>query len=207
MLPTTSSLLHPKVVERVEDQIKQKKQKAKYYHDHTAKLLPEIEVGSLLNWESLKSAIKAIGDEIDSPSINLFSVEQKEDLKYDYKQAQEMVFQWKAHIIRAETQERGKQNVLNSLQSNSALVIMDWATKFLQLKYREKQYKWFAKRGLNWLVSCVITRNAADNGLEIVPYVHLFDSCAQHWYTVCAILGHLLSTVKENKPKVTQVFL
>ena len=43
LLPT--SLLHPKVVEGVEDQIKQKKQKAKYYHDRTAKLLPEIEVG------------------------------------------------------------------------------------------------------------------------------------------------------------------
>lgn len=159
------------------------------------------------NCESLKSTIKAIGDEIDSPSINLYSVEQKEDLKYEHIQAQEMIFQWKAHIIRAETQERAKQKVLNSLQSNSALVVMDWAMKFLQLKYREKQSEWFGKRGINWHVSCVITRNEAGNGLEIVSYVHLFDSCAQDWYTVCAILEHLLSTVKENKPKVTQVFL
>ena len=45
LLPTATSLLHPKVVEGVEDQIKQKKKKAKYYHDRTAKLLPEIEVG------------------------------------------------------------------------------------------------------------------------------------------------------------------
>ena len=45
LLPTATSLPHPKVVEGVEDQIKQKKQKAKYYHDRTAKLLPEIEVG------------------------------------------------------------------------------------------------------------------------------------------------------------------
>ena len=42
LLPTATSLLHPKVVEGVEDQIKQKKQKAKYYHDRTAKLLPEV---------------------------------------------------------------------------------------------------------------------------------------------------------------------
>ena len=45
LLPTATSLLHRKVVEGVENQIKQKKQKAKYYHDRTAKLLPEIEVG------------------------------------------------------------------------------------------------------------------------------------------------------------------
>lgn len=79
--------------------------------------------------------------------------------------------------------------------------------KFLQLKYREKQSEWFGKRGINWHVSCVITRNEADNGLEIVSYAHLFDSCAQDWYTVCAILKHLLRTIKGNKPNVSEVFL
>ena len=78
---------------------------------------------------------------------------------------------------------------------------MDWAMKFLQLKYREKQSEWFGKRGINWHVSCVITRNAADNGLEIATYVHLFDSCSQDWYTVCAILEHLLNIIKGNKPR------
>ena len=39
LLPTATSLLYPKAVEGVEDQIKQKKQRAKYYHDRTAKLL------------------------------------------------------------------------------------------------------------------------------------------------------------------------
>ena len=45
LLPTATSLLHQKVAEGVEDQIIQKKQKANYYHDRTAKLLPEREVG------------------------------------------------------------------------------------------------------------------------------------------------------------------
>ena len=157
--------------------------------------------------ESLQSTMRAIADEIESPSINLYSVDQKEDLKYDHTQAQEMILQWKAHLLRAENQERAKQNVINSLQLNSALVVMDWAMKFLQLKYREKQSEWFGKRGINWHVSCVITRNEADNGLEIVSYVHLFDSCAQDWYTVCAILKHLLRTIKRNKPNVNEVFL
>lgn len=84
---------------------------------------------------------------------------------------------------------------------------MDWAMKFLQLKYREKQSEWFGKRGINWHVSCVIKRNAADNGLEIATYVHLFDSCSQDWYTVCAILEHLLNIIKGNKPHVNQIFL
>ena len=57
------------------------------------------------------------------------------------------------------------------------------------------------------MFSCVITRNATDNGLEIATYVHLFDSCSQDWYTVCAILEHLLNTIKGNKPHVNQIFL
>ena len=44
-LPTASSLLHPRVIEVVDEKIKQKKQTAKYYHDRTAKTLPDIEVG------------------------------------------------------------------------------------------------------------------------------------------------------------------
>ena len=44
MLPTSTSLLHSKVIEEVDEQIKQK-QKAKYCHDHTAKILLEIRVG------------------------------------------------------------------------------------------------------------------------------------------------------------------
>ena len=56
------------------------------------------------------------------------------------------------------------------------MVVMDWAMKFLQKKYREKQSKWFGKRGINWHVSCVILKNTADDSLQVQAYVHLFDS-------------------------------
>ena len=41
-----TSLLHPKVIEGVDEKIKQKKQTAKYYsnYDRTAKTLPDIEI-------------------------------------------------------------------------------------------------------------------------------------------------------------------
>ena len=41
-MPTASTILHPRVVE---GQIKLKRQRAKSYHDQTAKLLPPLEVG------------------------------------------------------------------------------------------------------------------------------------------------------------------
>ena len=45
LLPTATSLLIPKVIEGVEEKIKGKKQKAKYYYERTAKGFPEMQVG------------------------------------------------------------------------------------------------------------------------------------------------------------------
>ena len=85
----------------------------------------------------------AILSEIESPEISLYGKEQKEDLLYAAKHAQDMVLQWKAHILGAENQERAKQHALRSLQSDTILVLMDCAMKFNQMKYREKQSEWY----------------------------------------------------------------
>ena len=45
LVPTASTLRHPHIVEGVKEKIKQKRQKAKSYHDRTAKVLPPLEVG------------------------------------------------------------------------------------------------------------------------------------------------------------------
>jgi len=79
--------------------------------------------------------------------------------------------------------------------------------KFIQLRYREKQSEWYGKRGMNWHVTCAVSKSATDGNLEITSYAHLFDSCAQDWYAVCAILEHVLKTIKESKPDIKQVLL
>lgn len=118
-----------------------------------------------------------------------------------------MVHQWKAHILRAENQDQAKQDALRSLQSDSILVLMDCAMKFNQMKYREKQAEWYGKRGMSWHVSCIILKPAEGQELEIVSYVHLLDSCTQDWYAVCAILTHLLTTVKAVRPCINTAYL
>jgi len=45
LLPTAVSKLHPKVVEGVSENIKQRKQRAKLYYDRGQKTLPELEIG------------------------------------------------------------------------------------------------------------------------------------------------------------------
>ena len=60
------------------------------------------------------------------------------------------IFHWKAHSIRSVNQEAAKQDQLKVIAYNPelALLLMDWAMKFNQLRYREKQSDWYGKRGV-----------------------------------------------------------
>ena len=54
-------------------------------------------------------------------------------LLYDFKVAQIDMFEWKVHIVRSLNQEAAKQDQLKTISTNPncALVMMDWAMKFL----------------------------------------------------------------------------
>ena len=83
---------------------------------------------------------------------------------------------------------------------------MDWAMKFLQRRFREKQCDWYAKRGMNWHVSCAITSDGKGNCF-VSFYNHLFNSCSQVWFSVLSILESLLITVRSSSPKVKKAYL
>lgn len=71
--------------------------------------------------ESIKVTIKSIEMQLTSPSMQFYNSEQKEDLKYDFQKAENMVFQWKCHLIRAENQDKAKQAML--LTMNQLLLL------------------------------------------------------------------------------------
>ena len=59
------------------------------------------------------------------------------------------------------------------------------------MKYREKQSEWFAKRGLRWHISSVISKDQETQKAKVLSYAHLLYSCCQHWYAVVSILKNL----------------
>lgn len=106
--------------------------------------------------------------------------------------------------MRAQNQEQNKQKVLRSLQEDEVLVVVDWAMKFIPMKFREKQSEWYGKRGINWHISSVIIRQAER--LKITSYAHLFNSCSQDWFSVLSILENLLSIIKGSNPGITKAY-
>ena len=157
--------------------------------------------------QGLKHVLQEVRRGIEGTSWTPYSSEQHEDLLYDFDRAKADILQWKAHIIRSVNEEQAKQDSMKSVDATSAVTIMDWAMKFLQMKYREKQSDWFGKRGLSWHISTVITKNFSTGKVELKSYAHILDSCQQDWYAVSSIIENTLEALKKEQPHISRVSL
>ena len=113
-------------------------------------ILVRISINRLKQCQGLKDVLKEVTLANEGSSWKPYSSEQREDVLYDFDRAHSDILLWKAHIVRSINQGKAKQDALKSEDPHSAILIMDWAMKFLQIKFREKQSEWFGKRGLSW---------------------------------------------------------
>ena len=113
--------------------------------------------------QALKGVVQDVQSAIIKCSSKINSKEKEDDLRYEADAAAAKIREWKAHVMRTQNQDQSKQNVLLSLQENEVFVIVDWAMKFIQMKFREKQSEWFGKRGINWHISSVINEQAGGS--------------------------------------------
>jgi hypothetical protein len=155
--------------------------------------------------EELRTTLMELETAIKEHFQSLFTHDHRETLVHDFKLAQEYVFKWKAHIVRSVNQEKAKQDALENLDESSALIVMDWAMKYLQVRYREKQSDWYGKRGMSWHVSSVIAKDTDNETVKVTSYVHLFDPCSQDWFAVASIIEDLLNKMKTDMPNIKNV--
>ena len=87
------------------------------------------------------------------------------------------------------------------------LIVIDWAMKFQQTRFREKQSDWYDKRGLSWHVSSVVSKGVSLDTVVVTSYVHLFDSSTQDWFSVASILENLLSTIKSSMANISKAYI
>ena len=96
----------------------------------------------------------------------LISHEEKEEIKFVVEQSKKNVDAWKSHLLRSVNQDEGRIDMLNTLDSKSVLVVLDWAMKFIPSKYRESQTDWFGKRGISWHVSVAMRKLEEDKPMQ-----------------------------------------
>lgn len=155
--------------------------------------------------QELKLVLDEIEASIKNHPSNLYGTEQRDDLMYDFSASKSKIFAWKCHLIRGVNQEQAKQEAIRNLTSNSALIVIDWAMKFNQMWYREKQSEWYGKRGLSWHISSVVTYDVLSKTTRVLSYAHLIDSCSQDWFAVTSVFESLLESIKVDFPDVKTV--
>ena len=109
------------------------------------------------------------------------------------------MFEWKYHLIRNQTQDQIKYEILNNLKEDEIYVHMDWAMKFMPQKFREKQEEFFGKRGINWHISCVVFQE--KNYLSCLTFIHLFESVSQYVDAIIGITDSVFEQIKKQLGK------
>lgn len=144
----------------------------------------------------LRQVLQDIKDSIACPKVNCSS-DDKEEMEYIIKQAEESILAWKAHLLRSINQDEARLRVLDKLEPNSILLVQDWAMKYLPRKFRESQSDWFAKRGIPWHVT-VATRKVPE--IEMITFIHLFPACTQDSVAVLSIMDNVIYKLKKVIP-------
>ena len=100
----------------------------------------------------------------------------REELEHDLQAEIPKLEEWKSHIIRSVHQDAAKTAAVDALSETEALLVMDWAMKFLPTSYRETQRDWFGKKGKPWHITVAITK--ADN--EEIEVCLMLKSCLSY---------------------------
>lgn len=129
----------------------------------------------------------------------------KEELSFIADQAISSIQAWKSHLLRSLNQDQAQLDVIDELDESSVLLVQDWAMKFLPRKYRESQRDWFGKRGLSWHVTVAMRKIMATEQLQIMTFVHVFQSCSQDSNTVLAIMEDVIGKLKAIIPSLKTV--
>ncbi|KAK6181913.1 hypothetical protein SNE40_009691 [Patella caerulea] len=158
------------------------------------------------NCNNLRLIVDKIENAFSDPKVKYRYENQKEELSYDFENAKDRIQNLKSHILRSINQDRSKNDILDKLSPNEALITMDWAMKFLPTRFREAQQDWFAKKGLSWHISAVVTKPENSEAFQIHCIV-LIDRCTQNWYSVLCILDSTIVEILKRMPTIRQIYL
>lgn len=101
-------------------------------------------------------------------------------------------------------QDDARIDILDSLDEHSALIVQDFAMKFLPKQYRETQAEFFGKRGISWHITVCQTK--VEGEIHAQTFVHLIESRVQDSKTVVTVMENVLQILKKEHPKLQNVY-
>ena len=109
-------------------------------------------------------------------------------------------------MLGSTNQDDCRLDIIKELDETSVLLVLDWAMKYLQRKFRESQTGWYGKRGIPWHIA-VAMRRGTGGEMEMMSFVYLFESCNQDSCAVLVILNDFFGQLKGVMPHLKSVYL
>ena len=153
----------------------------------------------------LLSSVLAEIHAIEKMSDSNVSSDVVEEVNFIEGQAKQHIWAWKAHLLRGVNQDEARITVIDAVDENSVLLVQDWAMKFLPRKFRESQGDWFAKRGMSWHIT-VATRRVENHELEMIKFVHVYQTCNQDGCAVLSVMKDVIGKLKLQLSHLKTVF-
>ena len=138
-------------------------------------------------------------------SAEFHNKEDKDEASYLCRTSVNAIHSWKSHQLRSVHQDQARIDAINALDEHSALIVSDWAMKFIPQRYRESQQDWFGKRGMSWHIAVVFRQ--IEGTLQSQSFVHLMQSSAQDSLAVVHIWQHILKAIKDEDAGISQVYM
>lgn len=151
------------------------------------------------------NALLGLLDRMDEILESMKSSEFKEEWRFDMSTAKSNILAWMFHIVRGVQQDKSKQVIMSQLNSNSALLLSDWAMKVLPQAHREKMDDWFGKKGISLHVDVLFYMDINHN-LKKKTYFTAIDRCLQDMSSVLCVFDCVLNQVKKDFPNITSLY-
>ncbi|CAF1482660.1 unnamed protein product [Adineta ricciae] len=146
-------------------------------------------------------------------------------LLHRLRQQIQYVQDWKAHLLRTIHQDQTRVDILDNLNEETVMADVDWAMKWLPVKYRKSSKDQLVKCGLSWHIAYVICNNSSTNSksfdtsfdsdvsahmhildesnYENKIFCHVFDQCVQNATTVISsIIRHIFLCLRQTLPNI-----
>ena len=94
-------------------------------------------------------------------NTSFLTEEERDENLFVTQNAIEAILSWKVLQIRVVHQDECRLQIIEKLSENTALIVQDFAMRFLAAEYREAQSDFFGKRGISWHI-LVCTRKKND---------------------------------------------
>lgn len=135
-------------------------------------------------------------------SLEAWITDEHERIKtlYELEECVVSLKEWVYHNIRAHQQYLAKTDAIEHLSEETALLVRDYAMKFLPVRFREGQFEWFGKKGMS--IHMTVVQFVVNGSICTKSYMVTLNNSDQGSGDTLCLSKLTLEELKNDAPQV-----